>query len=135
MPVSVEVVDVVHGAAASGVEVRLEARDGSGWREVATVAADDDGAVPASAWGAAAGPLGPAAALRVVVASGRFFASLGLASAQTEVAAALRAADAGEQRVSVLLAPSACTVHTAPAGAPTSTSAGSTAGTPTTTAP
>ncbi len=126
MPVSVQVVDVVHGAAASGAEVRLEARDGSGWREVAVVAADDDGAVPASAWG----PLPPASALRVVVESGRFFASLGLACAQTEVSTALRAGDpTGEQRVSVLLAPSACTVHTGPS---TSTSPSTT---PTRTAP
>lgn len=105
MAVTVQVQDVAHGCPAGGLGVRVEHRSGRGWVAVDHATTDDAGRLDGT-WGSGGG------ALRLVFDTGRFYASLGLPAAVAQVSAALRGAGAGrDHRVSVLLAPVACTVH------------------------
>lgn len=108
MAVTVRVQDIAHGCAARGVDVRVEQRRGASWVPVASLETDDEGCLQGRDWVPDGG-----GALRVVIDAGRFFAGLGLACTQAEVSTSLRVAGPYEEHaVSVLLAPSACTLHT-----------------------
>jgi 5-hydroxyisourate hydrolase len=101
MQVSTQVLDAAHGRPACDVQVRLERADGTGWRLVGAGATDELGRI--ESWGPEAVDRG---AYRLIVDAGRFFATLGLVSAQTEVTIAFTARDGcGDYHVPVLLAP------------------------------
>lgn len=107
MAVTVRVEDIAHGCPAGGVDVRVERHTGTTWDAVADLVTDDRGCLEASSWADGGG------VFRLVIDVQRFYASLGLACSQAQVSTSLRVDDlAGDQHVSVLLAPSACTVHT-----------------------
>lgn len=108
MTVTVRVVDTVHGCPAGGVEVHLEQRRRGAWVPVGTAATDERGDVGPQRWG----EIGEGA-LRIVVDSGRFYASLGIVAAQSEISTTIPATGRDEYSLSVLMAPFACTVHTA----------------------
>lgn len=113
MAVEVQVRDVAHGGPACGVEVRLEHRRGAHWSTTGVAITDDHGLVPSDAW-----PDHDAGTYRLVIDAWKFFASLGLSSTQSEVSTVIRVADGREHhRVSVLLTPFACAVHTEGLGA------------------
>lgn len=108
MAVTVQILDIAHGCAAEGVDVRVERRHGEAWVQVAGATTDDRGRIEGQRWVPAGG-----GSFRLVIDVQKFFASLGLSAAQAEVSTVLRVAAPDEDRhVHVLLAPSACTLHT-----------------------
>ena len=108
MTVAVRIVDIMHGCPAGGVEVHLERRSGTAWVPVRTAATDEQGEVAPERWGETG-----EGTLRVIVDSRRFYASLGIAGAQSEVSTTILVTGRDEYHLSILMAPFACTLHTA----------------------
>lgn len=101
MQVSTQVLDAAHGRPACNVRVRLDRFESDGWHMAGAASTDDSGRI--EDWGHALPANG---AYRLVVDAGRFFATLGLASAQTEVTIAFSTRhNCDEYHVPVLLAP------------------------------
>jgi len=101
MQVSTQVLDAAHGRPACDVQVRLERSDGASWRPVGAASTDEVGRI--ESWGS---ELLARGSYRLIVDAGRFFATLGLVSAQTEVTIAFIAREGcGDYHVPVLLAP------------------------------
>jgi 5-hydroxyisourate hydrolase len=108
MGLTVQVVDIVHGCPAGGVDVRVEHRDGTAWARVTGGATDDGGRLDGTDWLPEDG-----GSLRLVLDVQKFYATLGLSATLAEVSTALRVHDRhDDHRVWVLLAPTACTFHT-----------------------
>ena len=100
---STHVHDTALGRPAAGVEVRLEARDGDGWRLLAATRTDDDGRVPRLL------PPGEplrAETYRLRFATGAYHAARGVAGFYPEVTIEFAVRDATEHHhVPLLLAP------------------------------
>lgn len=101
MPVTVQVLDVVHGRPAADLGVRLERSDGTTWAEVARATTDERGRI--EDWG---GADRCGQALRLILDARRFFAVLGMRAAQADITIALGPVGPGVDRhVPVLMGP------------------------------
>ncbi len=101
MSISTHVLDAARGRPAAGVPVRLERRDGDGWRAVADGQTDADGRL--AGWPAAPG------VHRLVFDTGTY---LGPDAFYPEVVVTFRIGDAGQRyHVPVLLSPFAYSTY------------------------
>jgi 5-hydroxyisourate hydrolase len=106
MPITVQVLDVVHGRPAGGVGMRLERSDGRDWSLVASVTTDESGRVDDSWTDPGAG------SFRLVVQTRRFFALLGMNPAHGELTIAFDVRDpALEHHIPILIAPFGITTY------------------------
>ena len=101
MPISVQVLDTVHGRPASGVALRLERSNGRDSVVVDTAVTDESGRVGAADWEDPG-----AGSFRLVVDARRFYALLGLNNAHGELTISFDVRTAAlEQHIPILLAP------------------------------
>jgi len=107
MSVTTHVLDTSSGRPASGIEVRLDTRDGEGWRELGRERTDADGR--ARLLGEGHLELG---IFRLLFATGEYFRRLGIESFHPEVTVAFRVADAADHHhVPLLLSPFGYTTY------------------------
>jgi 5-hydroxyisourate hydrolase len=107
MPLSVQVLDVVHGRPACGLGMRLERSDGRTWSVVASAVTDESGRVDDARWADHG-----SGSFRLVVQTRRFFALLGLTHAHCELSVAFDVRDpALEHHIPILLAPYCVTTY------------------------
>jgi len=102
MSLTTHVLDTARGRPAAGVRVRVETRDGGGWRAVGGGVTDADGRVPGLV------PEGALAAgvHRLSFATGDWFRAEGLEGFYPEVTVVFRIADPGaHHHVPLLLSP------------------------------
>jgi 5-hydroxyisourate hydrolase len=101
LSISAEAFDGVYGRPAAGIRVRLEIAGANGWEVIAH--ADSDSAGRVTEWG----PCIMARGLyRMILSSGRYFTTLGAASAYPEVAITFKiSAELDSYRVHVTLTP------------------------------
>ena len=108
MSVTTHVLDTSIGRPASGVAVRLEARDGQGWRELGSGRTDADGRARELA---GEGRLEPGI-FRLRFATGDYFRALGIENFHPEVTVQFRVEDpAANHHVPLLLSPFGYTTY------------------------
>ena len=108
MSVTTHVLDTSSGRPASGVEVRLETRDGEGWRELGSGRTDADGRARELL---GQGHLEPGI-FRLRFATGEYFRALGVESFHPEVAVVFRVKDPSQHHhVPLLLSPFGYTTY------------------------
>lgn len=108
MPLTVEVVDLIHGQPASDVQVGLECSDGEVWIAVAEATTDEAGRI--EDWG---GADGHDRDLRLVIDARRYFATQGLLSSQADITIGVGPTSPSTVRhVPVLLAPFGYSTYT-----------------------
>ena len=108
MSVTTHVLDTTSGRPASGVGVRLEARDGEGWRELGSGRTDADGRLRDLLGD---GRLDPGV-FRLTFATGPYFQARGVESFHPEVAVVFRIEDPAEHHhVPLLVSPFGYTTY------------------------
>jgi 5-hydroxyisourate hydrolase len=105
--VSAQLLDAVQGRPAGEVPVRLERAVGPGWRTVGHDCTDASGWVRGIG-----GPAVEPGAYRLVVESGRYYASFGLVHAQPEAVVAFTVTDRDAVLLPILLAPFGLATYT-----------------------
>ncbi|MGH3656437.1 MAG: hydroxyisourate hydrolase [Micromonosporaceae bacterium] len=105
MSLSTHVLDASIGRPAAGVAVRLERRDGAGWRELAAAATDADGRLGDL-------PAATAGDHRLVFGTGDYFAQRRIQAFHPEITVTFRITDPAEHHhVPLLLSPYSYTTY------------------------
>lgn len=99
MTLSTHVLDTAAGRPAAGVRVRLERRDGSGWRVVSTATTGVDGRIGELATGLVTG------SYRLVFDTGEYYAACGVPTLYPEVAVTVQVAAGEHYHLPLLLSP------------------------------
>ncbi len=107
MSITVQALDVVYGRPASGLTVSLEYSSDGPWRPVAEGETDPGGQI--SDWNSEALPCG---LYRIMLATDKYFVSLGIRAAYPQITLLLRLGDTVAARhVQVLMAPHAYSTY------------------------
>jgi 5-hydroxyisourate hydrolase len=108
MSVTTHVLDTSGGRPASGIDVRLEARDGEGWRELGSGRTDEDGRARDLLGEGQPEP----GIFRLRFATGEYFQALGIESFHPEVTVVFRVEDPAEHHhIPLLLSPFGYTTY------------------------